>query len=101
MPAEDLRPTIGALMGRAKQDLAELVAFRSVADPKQYPPEECSRAAQWVLDAFSDVGPQDGATSQTADGSLAVHGHAPALDGAPTVLLYSHYDVQPPLGEAS
>ena len=43
-------------MGRAKDDLAELVAFRSVADPKQYPPEECDKAAQWVVDAFTDVG---------------------------------------------
>ena len=44
-------------MGRAKDDLAELVAFRSVADPKQYPPEECEKAAQWVVDAFTEVGP--------------------------------------------
>ena len=28
-----------------------------------------------------------------------VHGHAPGPEGTPTVLLYCHYDVQPPLGE--
>src|SRR5690349_17669020 len=97
--ADDLRDAVHGLMGRAKDDLGELVAFRSVADPKQYPAEECTRAAQWVVDAFSEAGLQDVTASPTSDGSLAVHGHAPAPDGTPTALLYCHYDVQPPLGE--
>lgn len=99
MPTDDLRAAVSGLMGRAKDDLAELVAFQSVADPKQYPPEECHKAAQWVVDAFTEVGLQDVAMSPTPDGSMAVHGHVPAPPGAPTVLLYCHYDVQPPLGE--
>ncbi|MFB7254023.1 hypothetical protein [Streptomyces nojiriensis] len=45
-------------MPRAKADLAELVAIPSVADPRQQPPEGCRRAAQWVADAFSEVGLQ-------------------------------------------
>jgi cysteinylglycine-S-conjugate dipeptidase len=94
-----LGKTIHGLMGRAHDDLAELVRFRSVADPRQYPPEECRKAAQWVIDAFTDVGLRDMRASSTRDGSLAVHGHAPGASGAPTVLLYCHYDVQPPLGE--
>jgi cysteinylglycine-S-conjugate dipeptidase len=94
-----LRDAVSGLMGRAKEDLAELVAFKSVADPKQYPAEECERAAQWVVDAFAEVGLRDTAMSATPDGSMAVHGHAPGPDGTPTVLLYCHYDVQPPLGE--
>jgi cysteinylglycine-S-conjugate dipeptidase len=99
MSADPLRETVGSLMGRARDDLAELVAFKSVADPKQYPPEECEKAAQWVVDAFAEVGLEDVTASPTPDGSKAVHGHAPGPAGAPTVLLYSHYDVQPPLGE--
>ncbi len=99
MPVDDLRPAIGDLMDRARDDLATLVAFRSVADPRQYPPEECRAAAQWVVDAFAEVGLRDVRMSRTPDGSLAVHGASPAPDGAPTVLLYCHYDVQPPLGE--
>lgn len=98
--ADDLRTAVKGLMGRAKDDLAELVAFKSVADPAQYPPEECERAAQWVIDAFSEVGLQDVTASATPDGSKCVHGHAPGPPGTPTVLLYCHYDVQPPLGEA-
>src|SRR6478735_4447289 len=99
MPAADLREAVKGLMGRAKDDLAELVAFKSVADAKQFPPEECQKAAQWVVDAFAAAGLQDVQMSLTPDGSHCVHGHAPAPEGTPTVLLYCHYDVQPPLGE--
>ncbi len=99
MPDDDLRGAVKGLMNRAKNDLAEMVTFQSVADPKQYPPAECQRAAEWVIDAFAEVGLEDVRMSPTPDGSMAVHGHASAPDDAPTVLLYCHYDVQPPLGE--
>ena len=36
----DLRERIAGLMGQARAELAELVAIPSVADPRQYPPEE-------------------------------------------------------------
>src|SRR4051812_50075852 len=97
--ATDLRGAVGALMGRAKDDLAELVTFKSVADPKQYPPEECEKAARWVVDAFAEAGLQDVRMSPTSDGSMAVHGHAGGPADTPTGLLYFPYDLQPPLGE--
>src|SRR5215217_6985915 len=84
-------------MGQARSDLAELVSIPSVADPRQYPPEECARAAQWVLDAFMQIGFADARLAETADGSQAVVGSRPCADpDAPTVLLYTHYDVQAP-----
>jgi acetylornithine deacetylase/succinyl-diaminopimelate desuccinylase-like protein len=96
----ELRDRVAALMGRAHSDLAELVAMRSVADPRQFPPEECIRAAEWVRDGFAELGFVDLELAETADGSRAVVGSRPAADaGAPTVLLYAHYDVQPPLDE--
>ena len=96
----DLRTRVDGLMEQARTDLAELVAIPSVADPRQYPPEECTRAAQWVLDAFAAVGFTDARLAETADGSQAVVGSRPAADpDAPTVLLYAHYDVQPPLDD--
>jgi hypothetical protein len=33
VPVDELRPAVKGLMGQAKADLAELVAFKSVADP--------------------------------------------------------------------
>ncbi|MFI6481573.1 dipeptidase [Nonomuraea sp. NPDC050663] len=95
----ELRERIAGLMPRAKNDLAELVAFRSVADARQFPPEECERAAQWVLDAFAEVGFTGLRLVETADGSKAVYGERPGPPDAKTVLLYAHYDVQPPLDD--
>src|SRR3954453_14986106 len=99
MAVDELRSAVKGLMGRAKEALAELVPFRSVADPRQFPPEECQKAARWVVDAFAAAGLQDVRMSLTPDGSHCVHGHAPGPEGSPTVLLYCHYDVQAPLGE--
>ncbi|MGA9869922.1 MAG: dipeptidase [Rhodococcus sp. (in: high G+C Gram-positive bacteria)] len=86
---------VAADMPRARRELAELVAFRSVADERQSPREECVGAAEWVRAKFVDAGIDDVDLIETRDGSLAVVGHRPARPGAPTVLLYSHYDVQP------
>jgi len=95
----ELASRIAELMPRAQADLTELVAIPSVADPRQYPPEECHKAAQWVADAFTEAGLRDVHLAQTPDGSHAVIGHRPPPPGAPTVLLYCHYDVQPPLDD--
>ncbi|MEN0135599.1 MAG: dipeptidase, partial [Rhodococcus sp. (in: high G+C Gram-positive bacteria)] len=91
-----IRSKVAALMPTARDELAELVAMRSVADPRQFPPEECRLAAEWVKDAFVGAGIGQVELIETSDGSHAVVGHQPAPDGAPTVLLYCHYDVQPP-----
>jgi acetylornithine deacetylase/succinyl-diaminopimelate desuccinylase-like protein len=93
----DLTARIGELMPRARQDLAELVAFRSVAGSSEFPADECDRAAGWLVDALTDAGLTEVTAHQTADGSKAVLGRRPAPADAPTVLLYCHYDVVAPL----
>ena len=98
----DLRKRVTDLMPRAREELAELVALRSVADPRQFAPEECERTAHWVRDKFAALGFSDAHLELTADGSQAVVGSRSCADpGAPTVLLYAHYDVQPPLDDAA
>src|SRR4051794_15819202 len=97
-----MAPRAGAVasqMPRARADLAELIAFPSVFDPATAPVPACDAAAAWVADAFVAAGIADARTVRTTDRSLAVIGHAPGPAGTPTVLLYSHYDVQPSLGE--
>jgi cysteinylglycine-S-conjugate dipeptidase len=98
---DTLRSSVQALMPRAKEELATLVSFKSVADAKQFPPEECEKASNWLIEAFGELGFQDLAAHPTPDGSKAVVGHRPGPEGAPTVLLYCHYDVQPPLDDAA
>ncbi|WP_148302167.1 dipeptidase [Tomitella biformata] len=95
IPTQQIRDRVRALMPAARADLAALVAIRSIADPLQAPPAECERAAVWVRDAFIAAGITDTTLVRTSDGSDAVLGHHPAPAGAPTVLLYCHYDIQP------
>lgn len=77
------------------------MAFQSVADWAQFPKSESEAAANWVADALRVEGFQDVALLDTPDGTQSVYGFLPGPEGAPTVLLYAHYDVQPPLDDAA
>ncbi|MEQ8147809.1 dipeptidase [Streptomyces sp. OP7] len=92
--------TVASLMPRAKEELTELVAFKSVADFDQFPREESEGAARWIAGALTAEGFQDVALLDTPDGTQSVYGYLPGPEGARTVLLYAHYDVQPPLDES-
>ncbi|OON71768.1 dipeptidase [Streptomyces tsukubensis] len=99
MSLNPIADSVAALMPRAKRELTELVAFRSVADWAQFPKSESEGAAGWVADALRAEGFEDVALLDTPDGTQSVYGSLPGPEGAPTVLLYAHYDVQPPLDE--
>ncbi|WP_327158040.1 dipeptidase [Streptomyces tubercidicus] len=101
MSDSPLAQTVAALQPRARTELAELVAFKSVADPAQFPKSECEAAANWIVDTLRADGFQDVALLDTPDGTQSVYGILPGPADAPTVLLYAHYDVQPPLDEAA
>ena len=98
----DLRSRTHQLMSTVRSELAELVALKSVADPRQFPAEGCTQTAYRVRDMFLDEGFADVRLEVTPDGSEAVVGSRACSDpAAPTVLLYAHYDVQPPLDDAA
>lgn len=101
MSPNPIAETVASLMPRAKAELTELVAFKSVADFDQFPRSESEAAANWVAEALRAEGFQDVALLDTPDGTQSVYGLLPGPEGAPTVLLYAHYDVQPPLDEAA
>ncbi|MFB6810550.1 dipeptidase [Streptomyces sp. NPDC056387] len=101
MSQNPIAETVASLMPRAKQELGELVAFQSVADWAQFPKSESEGAANWVADALRAEGFQNVSLLDTPDGTQSVYGFLPGPEGAPTVLLYAHYDVQPPLDDAA
>ncbi|MEU5954550.1 dipeptidase [Streptomyces sp. NPDC047525] len=101
MSPDPIAETVASLMPKAKAELTELVAFKSVADFDQFPRSESEAAANWVADALRAEGFQDVALLDTPDGTQSVYGLLPGPEGAPTVLLYAHYDVQPPLDETA
>ncbi|GAA3838084.1 dipeptidase [Streptomyces chiangmaiensis] len=100
MSSNPVAEAVASLMPKAKEELTELVAFKSVADFDQFPKSESEGAARWLADALSADGFQDVALLDTPDGTQSVYGYLPGPEGAKTVLLYAHYDVQPPLDEA-
>lgn len=91
----DVAARVAALMQQARDDLARLVGYRSVADPAVEPVEECARAAEAVSGLLAATGVDGVRSLRCPDGSAAVYGHTPGPPGTPTVLLYAHYDVQP------
>jgi acetylornithine deacetylase/succinyl-diaminopimelate desuccinylase-like protein len=79
-----------------RAELAELIAIPSVsADPAHR--EDVKRAGEWVCDLIRRIG---GTAELTPFGERElVLGDVPASNGAahaPTVLVYNHFDVQPP-----
>lgn len=101
MSSNSVAETVASLMPRARVELTELVAFKSVADFDQFPRSESEAAARWITAALRAEGFQDVALLDTPDGTQSVYGYLPGPVGAKTVLLYAHYDVQPPLDEAA
>src|SRR5262249_40470693 len=74
--------------------LARLVEFTSTASVSTDPAHasDVQRAARWVADEASAAGPLDVRMLPTA-GNPVVYGEWLGAPGAPTVLVYGHYDV--------
>jgi cysteinylglycine-S-conjugate dipeptidase len=91
------REEIATMMPQLKDDLARLVAIPSIS-ALGYPAETRTallEAYEEVARLFGDAGVTILEPLELPDTAPVLMGEIPAPDGAPTVLLYSHYDVVP------
>lgn len=79
--------------GRFEDELCELLRIPSVSADSKHK-ADVRRAGQWVLKQFQSLG-LAAEMIETA-GHPLVYAESPTVAGAPTVLVYGHYDVQPP-----
>jgi acetylornithine deacetylase/succinyl-diaminopimelate desuccinylase-like protein len=96
MDLDEVRRAVSDLMPRTRHDLERLVRIPSIAfpgyDAKQV--HDSAVATAEILEAAGFTGVR---VIELPDGvdHPAVFGELPAPDGAPTILLYAHHDVQP------
>ena len=91
------RDAIAALMPQLKQDLARLVAIPSLSEwgfPEHTRPA-LLEVHQAVVGLLRDAGVESFTSLELPGTAPVITGEIPGPDGAPTVLLYGHYDVVP------
>ena len=93
----DLASRVRDLMPQLTSELSELIAIPSVSEVG-YPEsthEQLLRARDLIVTLLRDAGCESVTSLELPDTAPIMIGEVPAPDGAPTVLLYSHYDVVP------
>ena len=94
MTPDELESAVAGRNAAVVEDLKRLAAIPSVAFPGH--PEEAVYAAAAMTEELLRSTGLTHVQRIPVEGSFpAVYGEAPAPPGAPTVLLYAHYDVQP------
>ena len=97
-----LAAKVASSMPRLQEDLARLVGIPSVS-VLGFPPETrpaLLEARDAVSELLRDAGVEKLEPLELPDTAPVIVGEIPAPDGAPTVLLYGHYDVVPVGDEA-
>jgi acetylornithine deacetylase/succinyl-diaminopimelate desuccinylase-like protein len=77
--------------------LGELSGFLSIPSVSALPAHaaDCRRAAEWLRDELTSLGCPTVQVIE-GDGPPVVWAESPEVPGRPTLLIYGHYDVQPP-----
>ncbi|KRD44895.1 hypothetical protein ASE38_12755 [Cellulomonas sp. Root930] len=94
-----LRSRTASAFGALRADLEDLVRIPSVSNA-EFDQAHVAASADAVVALLRGAGIDDVQVLTVPRGAPAVVGRRPAPDGAPTVLLYAHHDVQPPGDDA-
>ncbi|MGF1525370.1 MAG: dipeptidase [Candidatus Competibacterales bacterium] len=89
-----IRPYIETHKDRFRAELFDLLRIPSVSADSVYQ-ADVGHAAEWVAGQLETIGVQAVEICKT-EGHPIVLGHHKVDDQAPTILVYGHYDVQPP-----
>lgn len=90
-----LREAIEALFPITRDHLDRLIRISSVSAPG-FDPAHVRESANVAAEILEAAGMPDVRLLEVDGVHPAAYGHLPPPDGAPTVLLYAHHDVQPP-----
>jgi acetylornithine deacetylase/succinyl-diaminopimelate desuccinylase-like protein len=90
---DDLSTRVAGLMPKLREDLENLVRIPSVSFP-EFDPANVRRSAEATRLLLEAAG-METRILESPGAHPAVLGRIPAPDGAPTILLYAHHDVQP------
>jgi acetylornithine deacetylase/succinyl-diaminopimelate desuccinylase-like protein len=94
MSDDTLRQRIAADMARTTSELERLVRIPSMGYAG-YDPANVRASAETTREILRDAGFENARLLELDGGHPAVFGEIPGPEGAPTVLLYAHHDVQP------
>ncbi len=94
-----LAKAVDELMPQLTTELIRLSRIPSIAE-STFPPEPVREACNAVIELLRDAGLTQVKTLDLPETYPIVTGEIPAPPGAPTVLLYGHYDVVPPGDES-
>jgi len=95
--AQDMRLTpvldhLDANLDASLDRLFELLRIRSISTDPQFK-DECRKGAEWLVEDLKSIGFE--ASARETPGHPMVVAHHEGPTGAPHVLFYGHYDVQP------
>jgi cysteinylglycine-S-conjugate dipeptidase len=92
--SQDIDQTVHQIMPTVINNLKQLVSIPSIAT-QGYPREQVLEAARTTEAQLKTAGFRQAHQLELSGGYPAIYGEIEGPPGAPTVLLYAHYDVQP------